>query len=182
MTLIDHARGFAEAAHLFQTRKGAGQAPYVVHLEEVAALVARFGGDETAVAAAWLHDTVEDCRITFAEIEARFGPEVAGIVRELTDDKSLEKAERKRLQVVHAPGKSPAAALVKICDKLSNIRAVGETPPLHWDAARQAQYLDWAETVVALLPAVPDAARAAFAGQIALSRAAVTARCSAASR
>lgn len=176
MNRIDDARRFAEAAHAGQTRKGAGREPYVVHLEEVATLVARFGGSRAQVMAAWLHDTVEDQGVSPDELEARFGPEVAGLVRELTDDKALDKAERKRLQIAHAPDKSPAAALVKICDKLSNIRAVADTPPLHWPVARQAAYLDWANAVVAALPEVAGAARAAFAGQLVLSRAAVAVR------
>ncbi|RUS60467.1 bifunctional (p)ppGpp synthetase/guanosine-3',5'-bis(diphosphate) 3'-pyrophosphohydrolase [Pseudorhodobacter sp. E13] len=176
MTTIEQAKAFATRAHAGQTRKGAGAEPYVIHLEEVADLVARHGGSEAAIIAAWLHDTVEDCDTTAADIETHFGPKIAAIVAQLTDDKSLEKAERKRMQIVNAAGKLPEAALVKICDKLSNIRAVGETPPLHWPQARQLAYLDWAETVVAALPAGADPARAAFARQLAASRAQARAR------
>lgn len=88
----------------------------------------------------------------------------------------LPKARRKELQIEHAPHKSPQAALLKICDKLSNIRAVAETPPSDWPQARRAAYLDWAEAVVAGLPAGADPARPAFAAQLAASRAAVAAR------
>lgn len=176
MSLIDSARAFAETAHAGQTRKGAGAEPYTVHLAEVAALAARFGGSEAAICAAWLHDTVEDCGTAPATLTAAFGAEVAALVLEVTDDKSLPKARRKALQVEHAPHKSPEAALLKICDKLSNIRAVAETPPTHWEPARQGAYLDWAEAVVARLPAGHAAARAAFAAQLAASRAAVAAR------
>lgn len=95
---------------------------------------------------------------------------------EVTDDKALEKAERKRLQEVNAPKKSPGAALVKICDKMSNIRAVADTPPVHWDKARQLAYLNWAERVVAGLPAGADPARPLFAQTLARARAAVALR------
>ncbi len=170
MDIIAQARQFAETAHAGQTRKSAGQEPYVVHLEEVAELVTRFGGTETAIAAAWLHDTVEDCSVMPEQISARFGAQIAAVVMELTDDKSLSKPQRKQMQLVNAPGKSADAALVKLCDKMSNVRAVGETPPVHWPAERRAAYLSWAEEVVGLLPQVPTAARTAFAQTLARSR------------
>ena len=176
MTQIEKAKAFAARAHVGQMRKGAGAEPYTIHLEEVANRVTAYGGTEDAIIAAWLHDTVEDCATTPADIEAHFGAEVAAIVAQLTDDKALEKAERKRMQIVNAPGKSPAAALVKICDKLSNIRAVAETPPLNWPIERQLAYLDWAEAVVAALPAGADPARPDFAAQLAAARAQVAAR------
>lgn len=176
MSNVDMARQFAEVAHAGQTRKGAGQEPYISHVAEVAALVAGFGGSEGQVMAAWLHDTVEDCGVLPAEIAERFGDEVAALVAELTDDKSLPKAERKELQVRCAPHKTDAAALIKICDKLSNIRAVGNAPPVHWPVARQAAYLDWAEAVVARLPSGADPVRAAFAEALAGSRRLVAVR------
>ncbi|WP_372840110.1 HD domain-containing protein [Phaeovulum sp.] len=175
MSLIDTARQFAEIAHAGQTRKGPEAAPYTDHLAEVAALVAQFGGSEVAVSAAWLHDTVEDCQTAPEDLRALFGAAVAALVLELTDDKSLPKERRKALQVENAPHKSPEAALVKICDKISNIRAVGEAPPVGWSAERRLAYLDWAESVVLRLPAGADPARAVFAAQLAASRRAVAA-------
>ena len=100
------AAAFARKAHAGQSRKGAAKEPYIAHVEEVADFVARHGGDDTAVAAAWLHDTVEDCAVAPAEIVRLFGVHVAGVVAELTDDKSLPKARRKELQVAGAPKKS----------------------------------------------------------------------------
>ena len=176
MTPIEAARAFAETEHQGQTRKGAAAEPYSVHLAEVATLVTRFGGSEAAICAAWLHDTVEDCQTAPETLARHFGAEVAALVVELTDDKSQPKARRKELQIAHAPHKSPEAALLKICDKLSNIRAVAETPPADWPQARRAAYLDWAEAVVAMLPAGADPARPAFAVQLAASRAAVASR------
>ncbi|WP_431300163.1 HD domain-containing protein [Tabrizicola sp. BL-A-41-H6] len=176
MSKVELARQFAEAAHSGQTRKGAGREPYINHVVEVATLVARFGGSEAQVMATWLHDTVEDCGVLPAEIAERFGDEVAALVVEMTDDKSLPKAERKELQVRNAPHKTDAAALIKICDKLSNIRAVGAAPPLHWPVERQMAYLDWADAVVSRLPGGADPVREAFADALALSRKAVAAR------
>ena len=93
----------------------------------VAALVERWSGSERAIAAAWLHDTVEDCPPTsVAELEALFGKEIAGIVAELTDDKSLPKAERKKQQILNASKKSNEASLVKLADKTSNIGAIAQ--------------------------------------------------------
>lgn len=175
-SLIAHARAFAEDRHRGQTRKDRAARPYRVHLEEVAGLVARFGGADEVIAAAWLHDTVEDCPPTrLVEIEAAFGATVGSIVAEVTDDKSLDKAERKRRQVAGAAEKSPEAALVKVCDKISNARSVGATPLKNWPAARLGAYLDWAEEVVARLPAVPAAARLEFAAALAAARRAVAA-------
>lgn len=160
--LVALAEAFARKAHEGQVRRGAAAEPYAVHLAEVAALVA-----------AWLHDTVEDCGVPLSELEALFGAQVAGFVAELTDDGALEKPERKRMQLVNAPGKSPEAALVKACDKLSNIRALEMSPPVDWPVERKSAYLDWAEQVVELLPAAADPARATFAQQLIRSRATI---------
>lgn len=171
MTSIARAQAFAETAHDGQIRKGRNAEPYIAHVAEVAAAVAAFGGSDEQVVAAWLHDTVEDCGVTLATLAAEFGAEVAALVAELTDDKSLPKAERKRLQIVNAPGKSQAVALVKICDKMSNVRTVADSPPVHWSMERRAAYLDWAETVVNGLPVGLEAARRAFAATLSASRA-----------
>ena len=162
-SIVARARAFALARHDGQTRKDLARTPYWRHLEEVAFLVAGFGGEDEVVAAALLHDTVEDCPPTsLAEIETVFGPRVAAIVAEVTDDKNLDAAERKRLQVATARAKSPGAALVKLCDKIGNVRSVGETPPHDWPQTRRIAYLDWAEEVVAGLRDLPEAAAAAF--------------------
>ena len=174
MTDIQKARDFAEVAHKGQTRKSAGSEPYFIHLEEVAAHVTRFGGSEVAIMAAWLHDTVEDCGVTRTEIAATFGETVAAVVAELTDDKSLPKPERKRMQLVNAPKKSADAALVKLCDKMSNVRAVGMNPPVHWPQERKLAYVDWAESVVQGLPSVSSAATDAFAEAVQATRAALS--------
>lgn len=156
---IKQAEVFARECHAGQVRKGAAEEPYTIHLEEVVELVRSYGGNEDEICAAWLHDTVEDCPPTsFADLESRFGMGVANVVRELTDDKTLEKAERKRLQVVNAPHKSLSASLVKLCDKTSNLRAIANSPPKNWDYQRRSEYVSWAVKVVAALPHKPPEA------------------------
>ncbi len=169
---IARAEAFARQRHAGQTRKGAAREPYASHLAEVAEFVARHGGDEDAIAAAWLHDTVEDCPPTsHDEIAMLFGVVVAGVVREVTDDKALPKAERKARQLAGAAQKSARAALVKLGDKTSNVRSVAESGPVHWDLARSLAYLDWAADVVAALPEGNSAARKEFETVLAAARA-----------
>jgi guanosine-3',5'-bis(diphosphate) 3'-pyrophosphohydrolase len=142
---------FAARKHQGQRRKDADALPYVNHVIGVTHILAIEGGvtDETLLTAAVLHDTVEDTETTFDEIALRFGAAVADLVREATDDKSLEKAERKRLQILHARSASPRAKQLKIADKIDNIRAIIATPPAQWSRERKLEYLTWAEQVVA---------------------------------
>jgi guanosine-3',5'-bis(diphosphate) 3'-pyrophosphohydrolase len=148
---VTHALELAAVKHTDQRRKGARGEPYINHLAEVARLLADAtgGGDAVLIAAGLLHDTIEDTDTSYAEIEAAFGAEVADLVQEVTDDKSLPKQERKRLQVEKAPGKSPRAKLIKIADKISNLRALLRTPPADWSLTRKRDYFDWAAAVVA---------------------------------
>jgi (p)ppGpp synthase/HD superfamily hydrolase len=150
--LADLARAFDFAArrHVHQRRKGEAAEPYVNHLAEVAALLAEAtgGDDPVLLIASLLHDTIEDQDVTRDEIAAAFGPEVADLVVEVTDDKSLPKVERKRLQVETTPKKTERAKLLKLADKTSNLRAIVHSPP-QWPLQRQREYVDWAERVVA---------------------------------
>ena len=145
------AASFAAVSHTGHHRKGNNQEPYINHPLEVANLLANVGGvdDIDVLIAAVLHDTVEDVGVTREEIAERFGERVADIVMEVTDDKSLPKAERKRQQVEHAPHLSPEAKLVKLGDKISNIRDVTNKPPKDWDTQRRKEYVQWGEAVVA---------------------------------
>lgn len=175
--LAVRARTFALAAHAGHTRKGAAAEPYSDHLADLAGFVLRHGGDEVAVAAAWLHDTVEDVAgVTLDRIRDTFGEAVAGIVAERTDDKSMDKAERKRLQVAHAPAKSPRAALVKAGDKTSNVTSVADSPAAHWSVERCRAYVDWAAEVVAALPRLPKPAREEFQAAVERTRRVLDAR------
>jgi guanosine-3',5'-bis(diphosphate) 3'-pyrophosphohydrolase len=150
LTLAE-AYHFAAAKHVLQRRKGVAAEPYVNHLTEVAELVARAtdGRDFEVVVAAVLHDTVEDTDTGFEEIASLFGPRVAALVAEVTDDTTLPNAERKQAQVEHATHASPSAKIIKLADKTSNLRAMTFSPPKGWPAERRSEYLDWARRVAA---------------------------------
>jgi guanosine-3',5'-bis(diphosphate) 3'-pyrophosphohydrolase len=145
------AIAFAADRHRRQRRKDAEASPYINHPIAVATVLAVEGevSDEVTLLAAALHDTVEDTQTTFEELEEHFGPEVAGLVRELTDDKSASKKERKRLQIEHAPQASSRAKQLKIADKICNIRDITVSPPADWSLERRSEYLTWSEQVVA---------------------------------
>ncbi len=155
---LARAYRFAAEAHEGQKRKGERGEPYVNHLIEVADLVADAtdGADIDLIIAALLHDTVEDTPVTPADLTREFGARVAGLVGEVTDDKSLPQAERKRLQVEHAPHLSHGAQIIKLADKTSNVRAIIASPPKDWSAQRRADYVDWARQVADICrPASP---------------------------
>jgi (p)ppGpp synthase/HD superfamily hydrolase len=147
--LVTTAADFAARRHIDQRRKGAAREPYINHLIEVAALLSEGTNDAVLVAAGLLHDTLEDTATEYEELVTHFGAQIAGIVAEVTDDKSLPKAERKQRQVSGVAQKSVQARLLKIADKTSNLRAIANSPPAHWDVARQIEYIDWSEQVVA---------------------------------
>ncbi len=96
-----------------------------------------------------LHDTIEDTETTYDELVTEFGTVLADLVAEVTDDKSLEKAERKRRQVETAPNKSDRAKMIKIADKTSNLKSIVASPPKDWSVERQREYFAWAAKVVA---------------------------------
>ncbi|XP_055571828.1 guanosine-3',5'-bis(diphosphate) 3'-pyrophosphohydrolase MESH1 [Falco biarmicus] len=125
------AADFAARKHKAQRRKDPEGTPYINHPIGVARILAHEAGvtDLVVLQAALLHDTVEDTDTTFSEIEEQFGEEVRRVVEEVTDDKTLPKMERKRLQVEHAPGSSPQAKLVKLADKLYNLRDLNRCTP-----------------------------------------------------
>jgi len=151
LTLLLKAIKFSAEKHRDQRRKGVDASPYINHPIEVAEAIATIAGvsDPTILVAALLHDTVEDTLTKPEEIEAAFGREVRLLVEEVTDDKSLHKLERKRLQVEHAPHASSAAQLIKIADKMSNVRDIKNNPPADWPIERRLEYLDFSDRVVA---------------------------------
>ena len=147
---MTHAAHFAARAHKAQQRKGIDAEPYVNHLLEVAELVAHaeVPGDIEVVIAALLHDTIEDVGVTEAQLVAEFGPRVAALVMAVTDDKTLPRDTRKWMQIHHAPTLSHDAKLIKLADKISNLRALMRTPPVGWTQARLHDYVVWAKAVV----------------------------------
>ncbi len=148
---LTKALNFAARKHTDQRRKGEREEPYINHLAEVARLLADAtdGDDLDLVLAGLLHDTIEDTKTTYDELVSEFGAVVADLVSEVTDDKSLEKAVRKRRQVETAPTKSDRAKMIKIADKTSNLKSMIESPPKDWSAERQREYCKWASEVVA---------------------------------
>jgi (p)ppGpp synthase/HD superfamily hydrolase len=151
VALLLKAVGFAADKHRDQRRKDKDASPYINHPIGVAQLLAAVGGvtDLPTLIAAILHDTVEDTDATFSELEDVFGLDVRIIVEEVTDDKSLRKEERKRLQIEHAQRLSERAKQIKIADKICNVCDVTHTPPQNWSLERRREYLLWAEKVVA---------------------------------
>jgi (p)ppGpp synthase/HD superfamily hydrolase len=135
---------YAIEMHDGQRRKNEAAKPYVTHPISVALRLMRAGVTDTNVlCSAVLHDVVEDTNGTVADIETRFGPTVARIVGEVTDDKSLSVVERKKLQIEHAKTMSHEAKLVKLADKLDNCSEIATAPPATWSRERVEGYLVW---------------------------------------
>ena len=160
------AVAFAADKHRNQRRKDADASPYINHPIALANVLANEGGvdDATVLCAAVLHDTIEDTETTADEIRALFGPQVAAVVLEVTDDKSLGKQVRKQRQVEHAPHISTEAKLVKLADKISNLRDILASPPADWSAERKQTYFEWAARVVAGLRGVHPGLEPVFDG------------------
>lgn len=171
MNPVLEACHYAATMHTQQRRKGAAAEPYVNHVIEVAWRLAHSpAADEATIVAALLHDVVEDTDATIADVEARFGPQIAAIVAEVTDDRTLPKAERKRRQVLSIPHKSDAARRIKLADKASNLVAMCDSPPAHWDDARRRAYVDWADAVIAGCRGVDPVLEAAYDAEAARAR------------
>ena len=155
---------FATQKHTHQRRKNKTQDPYINHPIEVMSILADARVQEhPALLAAVLHDTVEDTNTTLQEIEERFGKKIAGIVSEVTDDKSLSKLRRKQLQIEHAKTASYCARLVKIADKISNLSNLLTDPPTTWSKEYIIGYAVWSqEVVLAMPPTDPELERRFF--------------------
>jgi GTP diphosphokinase / guanosine-3',5'-bis(diphosphate) 3'-diphosphatase len=151
LAAIFRALSFAAEKHRDQRRKDDHGSPYINHPIALARVLCEEAGvtDAEVLCAALLHDTLEDTDAKPEELETHFGPAIRGIVMEVTDDKDLPKAERKRLQIAHAPGATRQAKLVKLADKICNLRDVALNPPVGWDLERRRAYFDWAKDVVA---------------------------------
>jgi guanosine-3',5'-bis(diphosphate) 3'-pyrophosphohydrolase len=162
-SLILKALEFAAGRHRTQLRKGLDKTPYINHPIQVANLLANRAGetDPVLLVAAILHDVIEDTVDSVKErdelitiISEKFGEEILALTLEVTDDKTLDKKERKRLQVVNAQHKSDNAKKLKIADKIMNLLDITENPPADWDLRRISDYFDWSENVVSGLRGV----------------------------
>jgi (p)ppGpp synthase/HD superfamily hydrolase len=162
--LIAKALEMAEEAHAGQTRNGSGGMAYIHHPVAVAELLAEHGFDESTVAAALLHDVVEDSEASIDDIADNFGPRVAELVAALTEDESIEPFERRKddhRHHVEAAGHDAQA--IYAADKLSNIRvlrralaAEGESAGEEFEAPLEVKELVWADDLEMLRRQAPD--------------------------
>lgn len=150
LQLILKAAQFAAHKHRDQRRKDVNASPYINHPIALASILGEEGqvADESVLAAALLHDTVEDTETSHDELRGQFGDEIADMVAEVTDTKWLEKNSRKRLQISKAAGASHGARLVKLADKIANLRDIIASPPAGWTLDRKREYFDWAKAVI----------------------------------
>jgi (p)ppGpp synthase/HD superfamily hydrolase len=178
--MVMKAADAAARWHVHQRRKGAAVEPYINHLLEVASLVAEAtsGADPDLVVAALLHDAIEDQEVPRDMIADSFGEGVAKLVEEATDDKSLDKEERKRLQIETARKKSDRAKILKLADKTSNLRAIAASPPPNWSVQRRLNYVGWAREVAAGLKGVSPWLEQQFDDAAAAAERTIACRCS----
>ncbi|XP_003694310.1 guanosine-3',5'-bis(diphosphate) 3'-pyrophosphohydrolase MESH1 [Apis florea] len=150
LSIVMRCVNFAAIKHKDQRRKDEKETPYINHPIGVANILVQEGKiyDPVVIVAALLHDIVEDTNTTFEEIENEFGTEVCNIVKEITDDKNLHKAERKRLQIENANKRSQKAKLIILADKLYNLRDLKENVPVGWSQDRVKEYFKWAKSVI----------------------------------
>lgn len=164
LNLIVKALAFAAHKHRDQRRKNAEASPYINHPIALVDVLTNEGGvtDSITICAALLHDTIEDTQTTYAELVNHFGVEIADVVLEVTDDKTLPKIQRKQMQIDHAHRMSHAATLVKLADKICNLRDMVNQAPAGWDIARKREYFDWAKNVVDGLPDIHPLLKSLF--------------------
>ena len=173
--ILRRCTGYAAWKHEGQLRKGEGETPYIHHPIEVTAILVEVGEvtDLEVLQASLLHDTIEDTRTTVEELKAQFSARVRDFVLEVSDDKTLQKHERKALQIEHAPHLSMEAKTIKLADKIANITDIAFATPIDWSDERRLEYFDWATLVVAGLRGCNAALEALFDKQIEESRRAV---------
>lgn len=163
-SMIIKAMAFAADKHRNQRRKDADASPYINHPIALVNTLVHEGGieDPAVLCAAILHDTIEDTETTAEELKECFGEKIASTVLEVTDDKSLPTQARKQLQIEHAPLISTEAKLVKLADKICNLRDIISSPPANWSEERKQEYFDWAAQVVAGIKGVNSRLEAVF--------------------
>ena len=150
LKLLLKALEFSAIKHRNQRRKDIDASPYINHPISLANILCNEAHvtDVQVICGALLHDTVEDTETEPEELESEFGVEIKNIVMEVTDDQALAKHERKQAQIDHAAEISEQAKLVKLADKISNLRDVSSNPPPHWSLQRRKEYFDWAKKVI----------------------------------
>jgi len=163
MELVLRAAAFAAEKHRKGRRKDEEASPYINHPLQLAYILVQAGiEDPVVLAAGLLHDTIEDTDTTLEELQIVFGYEIAGIVGECSDDKTLTKLERKQAQIDHAAHISRRAKLVKLADKIANVNDMNDAPPAGWSLERKREYYDWAKRVVDQMRGTDKALEARF--------------------
>ncbi len=165
LKMLIKALKFAAYKHRNCRRKDADASPYINHPISLADILCNEGHvtDVEVICGALLHDTVEDTDATPEEIEREFGKAIRTIVMDVTDDKSIkDKQVRKNLQIEHAAHICGKAKLVKLADKISNLRDVAGNPPPDWPLQRRQEYFDWAKKVIDQLRGVHAPMEAIF--------------------
>lgn len=149
MAKIVRAAYFAGEKHKDQRRSDKEETPYINHPLELASILVDEGHieDVDVICAALLHDTIEDTDTTFEELERNFGLIVTNIVREVTNDMTLSSAERRLKEAASIRGISNQAKLVKLADKIANIRDISTMPPVGWTLAKKEAYFDFSLTI-----------------------------------
>lgn len=151
LKLLIRALTFAANKHRNQRRKNVDAFPYINHPISLVNILCNEGHvtDVTVICAALLHDTVEDTETTAEELLNEFGQEISRIVMEVTDDQTITvRQKRKQLQIEHASRISEQARLLKLADKISNLRDLAVDPPPTWSLARRREYFDWSKQVI----------------------------------
>ncbi len=155
---------FASDKHRDQKRRDRAGTPYIHHPIKVAQTLWNPGRIRNVhvLAAAVLHDTIEDTDTTCEELNSLFGSEITELVKEVSDDKTLPKTERKRRQIINAPYKSRGAKLIKLADKICNLDDILHAPPADWSGRRCHEYVTWSADVVSGLRGVNPALEAVY--------------------
>ncbi|CAI4229960.1 unnamed protein product [Auanema sp. JU1783] len=149
VALLMKANDFAARRHRFQKRKD-NRTPYINHPIGVAFILTNEAKvyDVITLAAALLHDVVEDTKTSHEEILTEFGEEIHNIVKELSDDKDLPKDVRKAMCITRAPELSHKAKLIHLADKLYNLRDLKRQTPHGWEKKRIKEYFQWSKQVI----------------------------------
>ncbi len=153
LKIILKALAFAAHKHRDQRRKNCEASPYINHPIMLANILVNEGNvhDSTVICAALLHDTLEDTETTFSELTEQFGAAIAHIVLEVTLDMTQPMKVRKQEEIDHIVKASPQARLVKLADKICNLRDVSASPPVEWSLQRRKEYFDHAQKVIGKL-------------------------------
>ena len=149
MAKIVRAAYFAGEKHKDQRRSDKEETPYINHPLELASILVDEGRvDEVdVICAALLHDTIEDTNTTFEELESLFGSVVTNIVREVSNDMTLSSVDRRKKEAESIPFLSRKAKLVKLADKIANIRDISTMPPVGWNLEKKEAYFDFSLSI-----------------------------------